>query len=581
MSDQLVNHNAPYAVSMDSTAVLRYLQQYAALGANPRKGTLDRLDQQWRGQQYNHQKIDWWGRNADNYETLAPLENVPPGFEIPANANILSRDKRPTAPANSSKFVIRRYTRLLFSRSRKPSITVAGDPDSDAFLEAVFKKARFWNVMKMARNKGGAMGSVAVTVHLREGSFVYEVHNPKQLQVVWKDRRTWEPLGFLKMFVYTQLEPSYGKDGKFEGMVEVSYVYRRIMTADHDVVYKPVPWVPGQPMAWDVETSLSVQHNLGFFPGAWIQNHPEDEEQDGSPDCDGAFPSFDAIDRLNSQSNKALLQNQDPTLILKYDTKEIGGGTVSTGSDGALSVGPSGDAKFLEISAQGVEASRKFVADLRRQWQEVTGMVPLDPEKMAGSAQSALAMELLMQPTIEVADDLREQYGTAIRQLCDLTLKMARKFTTARVAMPGGRVGVYQFDLPPALVEETDPATGAKRSTLRPQPLGPGGPIEIEWGPYFEDTESDKSSKIANAVAAYAGGGIDEEAKIKAICSVFGLEATQPLIERIKQESAERAAAERAAMSFGEVPFNRPVDDTQAPPATPPVGAPPPVPLTP
>ena len=207
----LVGHEAPYAIRLTPDAVIQYLQQFAPVGELPRQQLLARYDAHWHGQQYKHHQVDWWGRNADVAETIAPLVNVPPGFEMPANEVNIVRDKRPTAPANTTSAIVRRYTRLLFSRSRKPQVTIADDPESDAFLEAVIQKARFWNTMKMARNKGGAMGSVAITVHLREGRFCYEVHNPRFLHVVWKDRRTWEPLGFLKMFTYGQPEPKFDK----------------------------------------------------------------------------------------------------------------------------------------------------------------------------------------------------------------------------------------------------------------------------------------------------------------------------------------------------------------------------------
>lgn len=545
---------APYSITMDPEAARKYLIDGAAFGNNVRFHTLARYEAHFDTTQYIHQKVDWWGRPADNAETVSPVAFLPPGFEVEANKECKVRDKRPTAPLNLPSATTKRYTSLLFSRDRKPRVSMPNDPNSEAFLVEVFKQAKFNQTMKLSRNKAGAMGSVCVTIHLREGRFVFEVHNPRFVDVIWKDRRTWTPQAILVWQKYEVEEPTHDSKGVVTGMEIVSYLYRRIITEMDDTIYVPVKVDESQ--TWEADPALTVQHNLGFFPGVWIQNHPNDESPDGAPDCDGAWQMFDTMDRLNSQSNKALLHNQDPTLEIGYDPKEIdaGGpttqGQVKTGSDAVLNVGKSGHANFLEMSAQGVTGSREFVGGLKEDTSNVTGMQFPSAEKMSGAAQSARAMEFLFEPTLEVADDLREQFGPAVRDLAALTLDIGRSFQESKlVDGPTGRPVKFELDLPDKLVPKVD-AEGAQLRTPSgeeiveavPHSVGPGGPIEIKWGDFFPPTDSDNQAKITNAIAANAGGALDVETMVSEIAPIFGVEDIQAMIRNVKAEAEERDA---------------------------------------
>lgn len=557
----LAGHPAPYAMTYTAEAVKKYLQENAPpIGRSPRYLQLARYDAHFEAEQYAHQKLDWWGRNADIAETISPLVNVPPGFQMIENKECKVRDKRPTAPMNSARAITKRYTQLLLSRSRRPRVQLPADPDSEAFLSAVFTQSKFWQVLKIARNKGGACGSVAMTVHLRDGRFVYEAHSAKDVTMVWKDRRTWTPCGMMIAFRYDVEVVQRDSKGQYLRTINVPYLYRRVITEVDDTVFVPVQ-ADVYPLRWDPEPSLSVTHGLNIFPGIWIQNQANTDDMDGEPDSEGAWQMFDTIDRLNAQSNKALLHNQDPTVVLKYDSKEVAaGGPVITGSDHTLNVGKSGDAKLMEMEAGGIEQSGKFSDRLEEGIQRVTGMRFPTAEKMSGSAQSARAMEFLMEPTLEVTDDLREQYGDAVRSLADITLQVARKFQNATgLTTVEGRPIQFAFDLPAKRVpitqggDQVRDAAGEEMYASEPQKVGPGGPIEIKWGDYFPLTEGDKQQKIANAVAANVGGAIDVETMVADIAPLFGVDDLQTMVRNVKAENEERMS--RALAAAGSDPY--------------------------
>lgn len=545
--------------------VLRFLQENAVFGPTRRFRQLDRFEAHWKGVQYEHQKYDWWGRSAATTETASPDVIVPEGFDqMSARDDLEIRQKKPTAPRNLCKTIVKRLTGLLFSNKRRPRVVVENDPDSEAFLEAVRESAKFWSVMRAARNLGGAVGSVCVTAHIREGKFSYEAHNTKNLQVIWKDRRTWTPLGVLKMYEYpVEIDERDPKTGKLVGTREVSFLYRRIITDEWDIVYKPARLDDGEEMTWEPDDALMVHHALGYFPGVWIQNESDGEEMDGAPDLDGSWATLDTGDRLLAQINKGTILNLDPTAVLAYDDKKvIAGGGLMKGSDHSIYVGEGGSAAYMEINGQGIEKGIALLKVLKQDVLDGSRCVLLDPEQISGSAQSAKAIEYIYAPMTEHGDDLRDQYGPAIIELMHVTEKMARQISTTSVELAPDvdgtrRVGVFEFFLPPRKVQDDD----GKVTTVA-QKLGTGGGyVQLEWGPYFAPSASDDADKIKNAAAANQASLIDIETAAASVAPIFQVRDVAGTVKRARAEADERAASMMAGLGGGVAP-----GDDRAPP---------------
>jgi hypothetical protein len=555
MSDSAVTANLDVRIPL-AADLKQYFFDNAVVGETERFRRLDRFEAHYLTTQYQHQPYDWWGLPADAAETVSPSVQVPLGFTQPV-LTLLARQKRPTAPYHLAKAIVDRFTGLLFSEARKPDVEVEGDPDTDDFLHAAMEQSRFWARWREARAVGGATGSVLVTAHLRKGRFVIQCHNPKNVQVMWKDRRALEPLAVLIIYRYPQEEiVSDPKTGETRTRI-VDYLYRRIITDQDDTVYKPVKLEPGANLAWDVESA--AEHGLGVFPGVWVQNKPVVEQEDGDPDCQGAWQSFDTIDRLLAQMNKALLLNLDPTLVLKIDPKELLalGGAVRKGSDNALNVG-TGDAKYLEMVASGVEAGHKLCDRLKQNVLDVTRCVLVDPEKLSGSAQSAKAMEYVYAPMLEQADEFRSQWGdNGVIPMLRLMELMARKFHGVK-AVQNGKAVILQLDLP-------------KKADGTVRKLGPGGWIRLKWGPYFAATENDKQMQVANIVAAKTGEIIDEETAVNAGAPIFGVQDAAAMLAKI-QDAHQKQLAMGMGPEYGgenEPPPPPPAPDANEPPGPP------------
>jgi hypothetical protein len=546
---------APYVP--DAAAVVAFLKNAAVYGRTERFDYLDRREAHWRGLQYDHQTLDWWGLNADQTETISPSVALPGGFEYALpEADPPVRQKRPTAPLHLGKAIPRRFTGMLFGEQRRPRINCQDDPDTEDWVRAVAEQAQFWTQMRSARNVGGAMGSVLETVHVREGRFAYEVHNPKNLTVIWKDRRTWTPLGVLKM--YTHMVQRNGRDDKGRRIVEdVEMLYRRVITAWEDIVFKEVELRDGIDPPWEIDPQLYVRHDLGFFPGVWVQNTVDSEDMDGDADCEGAWGLMDTIDRLASQVNKGTLLNLDPTLVTKEEKRNRGlngDEPIRKGSGHAIDLSEKGDAKYLEMSGTGIEVALKVLDWYEKRVLNLTQCVMLDPATISGAAMSAKAMEYVFGPMIERSDDFRAQYGAAARALLDMTIKIGRSFDGRPVDIGQNATtgdmekGVFGFDLPPRVEGEGEAARTV------PRRLGPGGNVTLAWGPYFAPTEQDEQLRITNAATAKREGLVRGETATKHVAQVFDFEDADQEYAQADEEASTRVAGDLARLDPGVTP---------------------------
>lgn len=557
--DTLTGGPAPQQEIVKSPEVARWLYDNVPVPETKRFKQLDRYEAHYCGTQYEHLQYDWWGYSADQAETVSPSVLVPRGFEQPAMAMAV-RAKRPTAPYHLARAIVDRFTGLLMSEGRRPDVIVENDLATEDLLRAAMHQCRFWPMLRLARTIGGAVGTVVVTIHLRDGKYAMEVHNGKHCHVLWKDRRSFKPRAILKQYVVEREEPSENPD---TGAIEnkpVRYLVRRIMTETEDIVFKPAVLREGEVPT--MEVADAVQHNLGFFPGVWIQNLPVLEDDDGDPDCQGAWQTFDTVDRLVAQANKGTLLNMDPTLWLKVDPKviELGGG-VRKGSDNSLNVGKDGQAGYLEINGQGITVAMELVEKLKQQALDMTGCVLVDPEAVSGAAQSAKAIEYIYAPMLEKADVLRSQYGdTGIVPLCEIIIKMARWADEQNLSV----------NLPHK-TQKFEPSPGAHpgaRTVVQstPHKLGQGGHIKLAWGPYFTPSEQDKQLAVNTIVAAVTGGLIDEETAVKAAAVLFKVKEPGQMYRKIKEQKdaeAEQAMGGLDAGMFGQPDPNAPPEEDQ------------------
>lgn len=513
------------------------------LGMTTRYARLDRKDGFYQCCEYSHLSVGWDGNPADDVEAIARIPNVPVGYTSPAAEQMSVMKKRPSTPLRLVPMIVDRFTGLLFSLDRSPTITVEGDNEASDFLNAVIDKTHFWRTWRLARTSGGSMGSALVTVQLREGRFSVKSHPAKIVHdIVWEDADLQTPSGVLiQYFEAREVETFDQKTGRPTGKTkQIYYLNRRIIDEEWDTTFIPAP-VSGPDMPdLEIDEHHSYRHGLGRFPGVWIQNLPSDEQFDGVGDCAGVYELADMIDRQLSQANKGLFYNQDPTLVYgrdrMYDQANV---PLQKGSERALNVGLGGHAEYLEMSGSAIAAAIELVKFMIQHVLDRTQCVIANPADISGAAQSAKAIEYIFAAMLEKAAILREQYGAAIITICGIILELARKYADPLAYR--GRVEIALFDLDPRLEERDldphnpDPEVG-RTYELVPRTPGVGGRVSLAWGAYFPATAVDARDRLQNLATAYKSEGLDHETFVRLLAPLFGIRDIDGLLRSIRTE---------------------------------------------
>ena len=499
----------------------------ARLGLSPRQQELNRLWSYYRCAQYEARSVEWDGSRAMSAldkEVVATSGVMPPGFVDAGEQGVPIKFRKPTVKYHLSKVVTDRFTGLLFSEKNHPQMRVEGDAQTEDWVSALIEECRLWAQMVLARQYGGAMGSVAVGFKFVDGKPVVEVHDPRWMFPEFESHDALKLKSVEKRYQY----PTEVRDPVTGEWVTVHLWYRRVINERLDVVFKPVPVAEdGSEPLWEVDEG--VEHGLGFCPVVWVQNAPVQDSCDGDPDCHGIHDLVEAIDALLSMANQGVIGNCDPTVIISSPDKL---GEVRKGSDNVVKL-TGGTAQYMELSGSGPKSAVELADRFRALGLEVAQCVLEHPE-VAG--RTATEIERVYSSMIGKADVLREQYGErGVKALVEMMLRAARKLAEPSDDGEGG-VEVGAVTLPPRV--ETDEETG--ETTLVERKLGKGGRVTLQWPGYFHPGLSDAKEAVSAAVSAVSGGLIDDATAVKFTAPYFGVGDAGALLRQVREAAKQR-----------------------------------------
>jgi hypothetical protein len=484
-------------------------------GLSPRQQELDRRWAYYRTRQYDSCKVAWDGSRVVGQverDGISMAGYVPPGFYIANSETLPIQFRKPTSPYHLTKVVVDRFTSLLFGQKRHPKITVKGDADTEDYINAVVEEGRLWPQMMLARSIGGATGTSVVGFKVIEGKPQFEVFDPRWCEPRFLDRANLilESLDYRYKFKQEIRDPESGD------WVEVEFWYRRLIDVQRDVIFEPVLVDPRVQPEWKPATAVS--HSLGFCPVAWIQNEQNLEEVDGDPDCLGIYDKCDMIDRLLAQSDKGVIANCDPTVVIATDAQM---GDVRKGSSNALKLPANSTATYMEMTGEGITQAREQVQMHKEDALEVVCCVI---EQSDGSQKTATEIERNYAAMLARADKFREQYGEmGVKRLINMVIVAAVTLNKPRSV--DGSITRYTIKLP-------------ARDDGRERRLG-RGPFQatLTWPPYFEPSLDDAGKAVSAAGTAKQAGLIDQEHATKYVAPFFQIEDPGALSKQIVQES--------------------------------------------
>jgi len=512
-----------------------------------------------KGYDFDGRVIASWGNRNIASQPLLSGERA--AFYVPL------RERRPSTPYRLATSIVFSFTNMLFGKHRFPQIRVEGDPETQDFAQALVKATKLPALMIRARNLGGSHGSVGLSWCFVDGRPKIVVHNPKNICVhEWVDRDEWIPSHVSEITLYSKEEFDHRK----RVMVRNWYWSRRDWMQDADLVFHDVLYVNNEEPNWEVDLERSVVHRDGVCHFVWVQNIPSDE-MDGEPDYDRLYEQLDMTDILFSVISRGTTVNLDPTLILRMDLDYVQRMGVRKGSDNALTVGPQGDASYLEMSGSGVSIGLDVFRENRKTVLETAQCIIPDPATIAAQGISRVALELIYAPMTGKCDVMREQYGRALERLIGDMVTVARRRMGETVTTHEEVNGVMQevqaraeIVLPPRVEkrDKLDPVTGDVVGVefVRVQRTpGQGGDVELRWGSYFIPTPEDQS-KVVQTVALATGGkpSLSMRSGVELVTSAFGLEGDEEykrVVDSLQQQANEQASmfADSAGFMGGRV----------------------------
>lgn len=522
-----------------------------------RQMALDFLWRFYRCTNYDNRKYDWNGHEVQGkleHDQMVSGGVIPPGF-YDAGADAPLSFRKPSAPYYLGKIIVDRFTSMLFSAKRHPTLN-SHDPATADWLVGFAEATRLWAKMIQARRFGGAMGAVGLGFKFVQGRPIVEVFDPRWCDVELDDREGMV-VGSLEIR-YQWVSEVRQPDGTW---TEVWFWYRRVITSETDTVWPKVTAAAGEEPDWAKIKHIETKHGLGFCPVVWIQNLPVLDDIDGDPDCHGAFDLIEEIDALYSQASLGTKANCDPTLLISSDAEWD---AIKKGSRHALQVGAGESASYLEIAGGGIEKAMSLADRLEEKALTVSSCV-LDRNE-GGPARSVEELDHKYSAMIDQADVLREQYGElGLKRLLEMVLRAARAKGSVRPVK--GEDGVTKLvrevvTLPKRVVVGED---GERKYEDRQ--LGSGDSVEIIWPEYFTIGTDELAKRVDAATKAKQGGLIDRTHAAQFVAKEFGVENLQETLAKAQQEQQEEAAAAMAGMGGGEAEGGEAKEGEQVAPA--------------
>ena len=459
------------------------------------------------------------------------------------------RERKPRIVVPLPRKIVEAVDRFVWAGTRAPEVRVGATLEADAaqgagtdvgpaldadqaevltaFLGQLIRHGRLMHAVREYTTKALVTTSAAVVVGVQGGYLNAYVHGGKDCTPTFDAANP-------RVLAQLEIKYQYPREERQPGGVvrEVWYWYRRIITAQRDIVYQEVEVTPREPV-WTEDPAKTVDHALGFCPVVWVRTFPDcDDAVDGKPLIDPALhPLFDAISYTVSQKQRAVEYGADPQPWRKgvplQDRTEL---AKTPGQiwdlPGDDPVGGKVEVGFLEVKGDGAKTAGEHLKEMQQLLREVVGVVDSTPEMHARQVTGA-ALEMLYAPMIALASDLRVDLGDMA--YCEL-LGMALRLVTHVVQVRGEAVWV------PGVQQATKLLQGAQLQGVWLDP-----PIVLEWPPFFADTEADRKARVEYTTAAEQGGLITKATATRHVASTFALDDWAAEADEVAEEAAKQS----------------------------------------
>jgi hypothetical protein len=415
--------------------------------------------------------------------------------------------RRPSIRYNICRLVVRDSSSLLFGDGHWPTIDSA-DEETRQNLKDLVEESQLNLVMLDAVMKGST-GSVAIMMRIIDRRVYFEAFSTKFLTPVWDPKRPDRLKSVVRTYKVKADELrdfGYVIDPKIFGFQEMWF--RVEYTDIGEIWYLPQTREDKKNrVPPTVDEDRTTRHGLGFCPVVWIKNLPGGDAIDGASTFgESAVNSQMEIEYQLSQAGRGLRYSSDPLLMIREPPSADEESPIERTGSSVLKIDAEGDAKLLEISGSAAAAVIEYVKFAREALLETLRGTRASPEKLT-TAQSGRAIELLYQPLIWLADDLRASYGNGG------LLALIRMAVMAQSKITDG------------LLIKDKPVTNMKLDKL-----------SLRWPQWFEPTPQDRLQDIQAISAGRTAGVISRELGVKHMAPAYDNEDVDQEIANINAD---------------------------------------------
>lgn len=376
--------------------------------ATPRYKKLVALSKMIEGTFYDHIKTDFY-TEVDYMDKYIPLA-----------------ERRPSTLSLLANEIVSQMGRKLFAGRHVPRFTHDNE-EVVKWLDELVAQSGLYEKMNHAM-LWGAVGSVAVTFRLIDGSLRIDVWRP------WQCTPSFDGLGGLSA-LRVQYTTGGGVLHRMGFVTDVmgdlldptkTYWFIRDWTDTQEITYVPIPDGKYNPVEGPEEYLLELEektftHNLGFVPGVWIINLPGGEGGDGLPTINAAACSnIVDLDYTLSQLGRGIRYSAAPQLVIIGELENDSSSNVQRGpttvlrlksswSDDTQKLGES-DAKLLEMVGNGTQVGLNYVDLVKKVTMQAISASVRGLQTHTGSI-SGRAMEVEDDAYYDVVNAFRTSYG--------------------------------------------------------------------------------------------------------------------------------------------------------------------------
>jgi len=517
------------------------------------------------------------------------------------NDSVPLLERAPNVVEPVTQKAILSFVALCLGESRWPTVTV-DQSDEDGFGEQltvgeevaaiidrgianIIDQAQLETVSRRALSQSMGCGTAVGICTVKDGKLSVETPRARWCNPAFDPARPG---------VVVELEIRYPylhqyKDGRNNKWAVETLLYRRVITATHDITFKPAKASEngGEPDSWSVQSS--IEHGLGFCPVVWYafdRATATVDEIDGHPIHENLLDEIDCLNRSLSQHDRAALyagdpqpveigvdedHNPAPTGRLAQPMRHYSGESPpvkesnakwNMGGSTAVAAGvrkkgpgivwryPSKDSKvsFLALPSGALDAIKQNYDDLRNQLAEALSWVRVDPGTMSGSSAGAFnlsgrALQWMYRRQTDRCDTIRPDFEhgfllPALNQLLRICLSVAR----------GGDGGLYLAGLPSLAAALIPFERGVERDGELVGTRWFSPPIEVKWGPYFEDTALDVAQVGKEVREDYGAGLITKETAVTRLADFYDIESPAEYVRQMEETENHHAESWEQAL---------------------------------